>query len=47
MHSHLVAVEIGVKSGAYKGVDLDCLAFAEHRLKRLDAKAVERWGAIK
>ena len=46
VHGHLVAVEVGVEGGADERVDLDGLAFDEHRLKRLDAEAVEGRGAV-
>ena len=46
VHSHLVAVEVRVEGGADERVDLDGLAFDEHRLKRLDTKAVQGWGAV-
>ncbi len=39
---HLVAVEVGVKTGADQGVDLDGVAFNQHRLEGLDPHAVER-----
>ena len=46
VHGHLVAVEVGVEGGADQRMDLDGLAFDEHRLKRLDAEAVEGRGAV-
>ena len=46
MHGHLVAVEVGVEGGADQRVNLDGLAFDEHRLKRLNAEAVKGWGAV-
>ena len=46
VHGHLVAVEVRVEGGADQRVDLDGLAFDEHGLKRLDAEAVERRGAV-
>ena len=39
---HLVTVEVGVEGGADQRVQLDGLAFDQHRLKRLDAQAVQR-----
>ena len=42
MHGHLVAVEVCVEGGADQGVKLDSAPFDEHRLKRLDAQAVQR-----
>ena len=41
-----VAVEVGVERRADERVNLDRLAFNEHRLKRLDTKAVEGRGAV-
>src|SRR5690348_16405452 len=46
MNRHLVAVEVGVKGGAKQRVNLDRLAFNQHRLKRLNAEAVKRGGAV-
>ena len=46
MHGHLVAVEVGVEGGADQRVNLDGLAFHQHRLERLDAQAVQGWGAV-
>src|SRR5215469_13795886 len=43
---HLVAVEIGVESGADQRVDLDGLAFDKYGLKSLDAQAVQRGSAV-
>ena len=43
---HLVAVEVGVEAFADQRVNLDGVAFDEHRLKRLDAHAVKRRSAI-
>ena len=40
MDGHLVAVEVRVEGGADERMDLDRLAFDEHRLKRLDTKTV-------
>src|SRR5438034_8510023 len=42
MHSHLVAVEIGVESRADQRVELNRFALDQHRLERLDAEAMER-----
>src|SRR6185436_20393539 len=42
----LVAVEVGVERGADERVNLDGLAFDEHRLEGLDAEAVERRRAV-
>ena len=35
MNCHLVAVEVGVESGTYQRMQLDGLAFDQHRLERL------------
>ena len=42
VNSHLVAVKVGVESGADQRMKLDCLAFNQHRLKCLDTKTVKR-----
>ena len=46
MHRHLVAVEVGVECGAHQRVDLDRLALHQHRLKPLDAEAMQRGRAV-
>ncbi len=46
VNGHLVAVEIGVEGRADQGMDLDRLAFDEHRLEGLDAQAVQRRRAV-
>ena len=46
VHGHLIAVEVRVEGGADERMDLDGLAFDEHGLKRLDAEAMERRGAV-
>jgi hypothetical protein len=43
---HLVAVEVGVEGGADQRMQLDRLALDQHRLERLDAKAVQRRRAV-
>ena len=43
---HLVAVEIGVERGADQRVNLDGLAFHQHRLEGLNAQAVQRGSAV-
>ena len=43
---HLVAVEVGVEGRADQRVQLDRLAFNQHRLERLDAQAVQRRRAV-
>ena len=46
VHGHLVTVEVGVERRADERVDLDRLALDEHRLERLDAETVQRWGTV-
>ena len=46
VHGHLVAVEVGVERGADQRVNLDGLAFHQHRLEGLNAQAVQRWSAV-
>ena len=46
MDGHLIAVEVGVEGGADERVNLNCLTFDEHGLKRLDAEAMERGCAV-
>ena len=46
VHGHLVAVEVGVEGRADQRMQLDRLAFDQHRLERLDAEAVERRRAV-
>ena len=46
VHGHLVAVEVGVERRADQRVQLDRLAFDQHRLERLDAEAVQRRRAV-
>ena len=46
VHGHLVAVEIGVERRADQRVDANGFAFDQHRLKRLNAQAVKRRGAV-
>ncbi len=46
MHGHLVAVEVGVESGAHQRVNLDRRAFDQDRHERLDAQAVQRRSAV-
>ena len=43
---HLVAIEVGVEGRASQRVQLDGLAFDQHRLERLDAEAVQRGRAV-
>ena len=42
VHGHLVAVEVGVERGTDQRMQLDRLAFDQHRLERLDTQAVQR-----
>ena len=46
VHGHLVAVEIRVERRANQRVDLNGLAFDQHRLERLNAQAVQRGSAV-
>ena len=46
MHGHLVAVEVGVEGGADQRMQLDRLAFDQHRLERLNAQPMQRRGAV-
>ena len=46
VHGHLVAVEVGVERRADERMQLDCLAFDESRLERLDAEAIQRRARI-
>ena len=41
VHRHLVAVEVGVERGADERMQLDRLAFDQHRLESLDAEAMQ------
>ena len=41
VHSHLVAVEVGVERGADQRMQLDGLALDEHRLECLDAQTMQ------
>ncbi len=43
MNGHLVTVKVGVKGSTDQGVQLNGLAFNQHRLKGLDAKTVKGW----
>ena len=42
MNCHLVAVEVGVERGTCQGVQLDCTALHQHRVKGLNAQTVQR-----
>ena len=46
MYGHLVTVEVGVECRADERMDLNCLAFDEDRLERLNTKTVERRCAV-
>ena len=46
VHGHLVAVEVGVEGGADQRMNLDGLAFHQHRLKSLNAEAMKRGSAV-
>ena len=46
MNGHLVAIKVRVEGGAYQRMQLNCTAFYENRLKRLDAKPVQRGRAV-
>ncbi len=43
---HLVAVEVGVEAFAHQRMELDGVAFDQHRLEGLNAHAVQRGSAI-
>ncbi len=46
VHRHLVAVEVGVEGRAHQRMQLDRLAFDQHRLEGLNAEAVQSRRAI-
>ena len=46
VHSHLIAVEVGVESRTDERMQLDRLAFDQHRLEGLNAQPVQRRRAI-
>ena len=46
VHSHLVAVEVGVERRTYERMDLDGLAFDQLRLERLDTQTVQGWCTV-
>ena len=46
VNGHLVAVEVGVVGGTHQRVELERLALHQHRLKGLDAQAVQRRRAV-
>ena len=43
---HLIAVEVGIEAFAHQRMQLNGVAFHEHRLERLNAHAVQRRSAI-
>ncbi|CAB4800604.1 unannotated protein [freshwater metagenome] len=46
MDSHLIAVEVSIKSCADERVDLNGLAFNKDWLKGLDAETMQRWCTV-
>src|SRR5271154_3463888 len=46
VHRHLVTVEVGVVRDAYERMQLNRLAFDQHRLERLDSQAMQRRRAV-
>ena len=46
VHSHLVAVEVRVESRTDERMNLDRLAFNQHRLESLNAQTVQRRRAV-
>ncbi len=46
MHRHLIAVEVGIERGAYQRMQLNRLAFDQHRLESLNPQPMQRWRAI-
>ena len=46
MHSHLVAIEVGVEGRTHQRMDLDRIPFDQHNLKRLDAEPMQRRCAV-
>ena len=46
MNRHLVAVKVGVKCRADEWVQLNCLAFNQHWLKRLNTQTVQCWCTV-
>ncbi len=46
VHGHLVTVEVGVEALAHQGMQVDCIAFDQDRLKGLDAHAVQSGSTI-
>ena len=46
MDCHLVSIEVSIKGGTNQRMDLDGATFNKNRLKGLNTKAMESWGAI-
>ena len=46
VHSHLVAVEVGVERRTCEWVELDCLTFDKLRLECLNTEAVQCWCTV-
>src|SRR5665213_3186794 len=46
MYGHLIAVEVGVKCRADQRMNLDRLAFHQHRLEGLNSQAMESRSAV-
>ncbi len=46
VHSHLIAVKVGVVCGTYEGVKFECFTFDKHGFKRLNTEAVKRRCAV-
>ena len=46
MHSHLVAVEVGVERSTYERMDLYCSALDKNGLESLNRKSVKRGSAV-
>ena len=46
VHRHLIAVEVGVERRTHQRMQLDRLAFDQHRFERLNTQAVQGRGAV-
>ena len=46
MHGHLVAVEVGIECGTYKGMELNCPALDKHGFECLYAEPMERRSTV-
>ena len=42
MHRHLIAIKICIVGSTHQRMQLDCLAFNQHRFKGLNTKPVKR-----